>query len=493
MHTDVRAVRMLMLRSEESQPTLKGGELPTGTDVFVAIAGTDLNVLKIKSINDRPRHPFTKSTKNVVLMDGALLDLLHGAPVLPAWLFETLTEGFSLIRIRQNQFKQCNDYLRPAADSPYRLLRVPLLWPQKQGPKYKGDFLLESDYVMVITPKGAQLSVPNFLTLGKQQRDELAGVLGGFLPVTIVSWFLDRFQPTLEGPRYVVISKDHKQACKLALMAATEDKATKAKVTLIVPESDRDFDSRLNTHAKDYQGYREKFDSIDHSHDQSLMSRAIPLWIYDQGMHHEDRDIPASVTQPGEQPVRTTANPANVAEIPEDENPSPPPRSGSKSSLGTHGSRSPSTSQERSRSRRSLHGDFDDAKEERDHRPRQKKHREQKRKHKETETDEEEGEHLDRQDLPTDQEDADEDPDAGHVSKKSKKKRKRHEADEEETERRTTPRKGRVPARFDAVAEEHHKPRGASPRAKGPTPTPPSGQSKIGSKLGTRLRRGLGK
>ena len=60
MNTDVRAVRMLMRRSsEESQPTLKGGELPTGTDVFVAIAGTDLNVLKIKSINDRPRHPFT--------------------------------------------------------------------------------------------------------------------------------------------------------------------------------------------------------------------------------------------------------------------------------------------------------------------------------------------------------------------------------------------------------------------------------------------------
>ena len=187
MHTDVRAVKMLMLQSEESQPTLKGGELPTGTNVFVAIAGTDLNVLKIKSINDRPRHPFAKSTKNVVLMDGALLDLLHGAAVLPSWLFETLTEGFSLIRIRQNQFKQCNDYLRPAADSPYRLHRVPLLWPHKPGPKYKGDFLLESDYLMIITPKGAQMSVPNFLTLGKQQRDELSGVLGGFLPVTIVS------------------------------------------------------------------------------------------------------------------------------------------------------------------------------------------------------------------------------------------------------------------------------------------------------------------
>ena len=78
MNTNVRAVRMLMIRSEESQPILKGGELPTGTDVFVAIAGTELNVLKIQKINDRPRDPFTKSTKNVVLMDGALLDLLHG-------------------------------------------------------------------------------------------------------------------------------------------------------------------------------------------------------------------------------------------------------------------------------------------------------------------------------------------------------------------------------------------------------------------------------
>uniref|UniRef100_A0A7S1IPN6 Uncharacterized protein n=1 Tax=Eutreptiella gymnastica TaxID=73025 RepID=A0A7S1IPN6_9EUGL len=308
----------------------------------------------------------------------------------------------------------------------------------------------------------------------------------------LVVWFLDRFQPTLVGPRYVVISKDFKQACKLALMA--DDKAMKAKVTLVVPGSDRDFDSRLTTHAKDCMGYRDVFDSIDHSHDQSLMSRAIPLWIYDHGMHHEDRDIPAALTQPEVQPARTTADPATVAEIPGDENPSPPARSGSsvgRSHSGRSGSRSPSTSRNRSGSRRSLHADLDDANQEADDRPKPKKKRT--RKHKETETDEEEEEDVEQQGDLTDQEDADEHPDAGHVPRR-KKKKQRHEADEEDTERRT-PRKGRQPARFDAEAEQHDKPprRHASPRSKGPKATPPSEKTKIGSKLGSRLRRGLGK
>ena len=360
-----------MLRDDkQSQLTFKGGELPTGTDLFISIAGTEVNVLKIQKVHDRPRDPFTKSTKNVVLMDGALFDTMTYPPTaFPMWLFDTLTEGYTVIRIRQDQFKRCNDYLRPAADSRYCLHRVPLLWPHKPGPKYKGDFLLESDYLMIVTPKGAQMSVPNFLTLGKQQRDELSGVLGGFLPVSIVSWFLDRFQPTLEGPRYVVISKDYKQACKLALMAATEDKASKAKVTLIVPEPDRDFDSRLTTYAKDCVGYREMFDSIDHTQQQSLMSRAIPLWIYDPGMHHEDRDIPAPPTQHEAQPARTTAHQDTVAEIPGDVNNSPAHRSRSTSSkevsLGrtySRSSRSPSSS--RSPGRRSLQKDFDDAEEE---------------------------------------------------------------------------------------------------------------------------------
>ena len=70
-----------MLRDDkQSQLTLKGGELPTGTDLFISIAGTEVNVLKIQKVHDRPRDPFTKSTKNVVLMDGALFDTMTYPP-----------------------------------------------------------------------------------------------------------------------------------------------------------------------------------------------------------------------------------------------------------------------------------------------------------------------------------------------------------------------------------------------------------------------------
>ena len=91
-----------MLRNEESQPTLKGGELPTGTDLFISIAGTEVNVLKIQKVHDRPRDPFTKSTKNVVLMDGALFDTMTYPPTAFPMCLEGQTVPFCASRRNDN-------------------------------------------------------------------------------------------------------------------------------------------------------------------------------------------------------------------------------------------------------------------------------------------------------------------------------------------------------------------------------------------------------